>query len=94
MKNTRFVRSLRALLMTCLCRWNDVVVHYACCTNELWLLDLAFAVQDYLERAWCGLYAGSTQELDDALDGRPIEHMSERQRAFFTVSMAQEDCPS
>lgn len=89
MKNHPFIIWLRDLIMTALCRWNSNVTHYACCTDERWMLSLAWAVEGYLECAWWDLYVGSDEELADALDGRPLHHMTERQQAHYIGTMAE-----
>lgn len=88
MKDTRLIRALRDLIMSFLNWWSDNVVQYGCSTDERWLLAIAWAVEARATDLWIALYEGSNEELEDALDGRPLHHMTERQQAHYIGVMA------
>lgn len=80
---------LASLLMTLLCFSSNHVTVAGCDTDERWLMELGWWLEGIFERAWIRLYDGSDEELEDAFDGRPLHHMTERQQAHFIDAMAQ-----
>lgn len=88
MKDHRLIRALRGLIMSALCWVNNYVTGYGCSTDERWIMELGWWLEGKLEAAWWELYQGSSEELEDALDGRPLDHMTERQQAHYIGVMA------
>jgi len=52
-------------------------------------MELGWWLDAQLTALFIFVYEGSDQELEDALDGRPLDHMTERQRAWFIAAEAQ-----
>lgn len=68
---------------------SDWITGPGCDSDTRWLMELGWWLDAQLTALFIFVYEGSDQELEDALDGRPLDHMTERQRAWFIAAEAQ-----
>jgi hypothetical protein len=74
-----------------LVHWNyELLVAGGCNTDERWRMQLGWWLEPRIETFWFYFYEGSDQEIEDALDGRPLHHMTERQQAHAIATYSAE----
>lgn len=68
---------------------SDMIIGQGCATNERWVMELGWWIEGQLHGLFSVAYNGSDLELEQALDGWPLHHMTERQRTYYIGVMAE-----